>query len=92
MSDPLVLPIRSPKLLARFPPTLLLSSTRDQAMSSVIYTHAQLTGVGVEAELHLWDGLPHAFFVNNPQWPESKEAWQLVARFFDRRLGRKSAG
>lgn len=84
--DPLVLPIRSGALLARFPPTLIVSSTRDFALSPAVYTHTQLVKHGVDAELHVWDGLTHAFFVEDPDLPESAEVWNVLSRFFDRHL------
>src|SRR3546814_4106261 len=59
--DPLVFPARSLALLAKFPPTLLVTATRDFALSSTVYTHSRLVAQGVDAELHVWEGLPHAF-------------------------------
>lgn len=83
--SPLMYPIESPALLARFPPTLLLAGGRDFALSSLFKTQASLAAAGVDTELHVWDGLPHAFFVD-PDLPESREVYAVVARFFDRRL------
>jgi acetyl esterase/lipase len=88
LSDPLVLPMNSKTIMARFPPTLLISGTRDFAMSSVLQSDIRLTDAGVQTELHVWDGLWHSFF-NNPDLPESKEMYAIVARFFDRNLGRQ---
>ncbi len=85
--DPLVAPIRSAAVLARFPPTLIITSTRDMALSSAAYTHTQLIKLGVEAELHVWEGLAHGFFTLDPDIPESREVWDVVARFFDSHLG-----
>lgn len=85
--DPLVVPANDPALLARFPPTLLVSGTRDFALSSVLQSHRLLTRAGVQADLHVWDGMWHAFF-SDPELPESQEAYAVMARFFDRHLGR----
>jgi acetyl esterase/lipase len=85
--DPLVVPAKDPALLARFPPTLLISGTRDFAMSSVLQSHRLLTRAGVETELHVWDGMWHSFF-SDPELPESQEAYAVMAAFFDRHLGR----
>jgi acetyl esterase/lipase len=85
--DPLVSPVRYPESLARFPPTLLITGTRDFAMSSVIYTQAQLVKAGVDAELHVWDGMWHSFFIN-VDLPESREMYTVVGRFFDAHLGK----
>jgi monoterpene epsilon-lactone hydrolase len=83
--DPLVLPANSPEMLKKFPPTLLISGTRDFAMSSVLQSHRLLTQAGVEAELHVWDGMWHSFF-SDPELPESKEAYAVMAAFFDKHL------
>jgi acetyl esterase/lipase len=85
--DPLVYPTLSPELLAKFPPTLLLAGSRDFALSSLFQTQRRLTAVGVDAELHVWDGLEHAFFMN-PDLPESREAYDVIVRFFSKRLSR----
>jgi monoterpene epsilon-lactone hydrolase len=87
MSDPLALPIRSDAILQRFPPTLLMTSTRDPALSGAAHTHAQLTRLGVEAALHVWDGLPHSFFAVSPDLPETLQAWTTSKNFFERHLG-----
>lgn len=84
-TDPLVFPVNSPRLLARFPPTLLLAGSRDFALSSLFDTQARLEQAGVETNLHVWDGLRHAFFID-PDVPESKQAYEIIVRFFDRRL------
>ncbi len=86
-NDPLAYPTKSQEVLARFPPTLLIAGSRDFMVSSLFYTQRQLTTAGVEAELHVWDGLPHAFFMD-PDLPESREVYDVVARFFDRHLAR----
>jgi acetyl esterase/lipase len=86
MNDPLVFPVRSPSLLRRFPPTLVITGTRDDAMSSAIYTHSQLVKAGVESELHVWEGMGHAFFVFHPDLPESRDALDVIVKFFDRHL------
>ncbi len=85
-SDPLVLPMNSKSVLARFPPTLLIAGSRDFAVSSVCQTDLELTKAGVKTELHIWDGLWHSFF-NDPDLPESREMYSIVVDFFDRQLG-----
>ena len=84
-NDPMVSPIVSPEILARFPPTLLLTGTRDFAMSGALFTDNALTRAGVSTELHVWDGLFHGFFYN-ADIPESQDAFRMIARFFDRRV------
>ena len=88
MSDPLVSPINSPKILAKFPPTLIITGTRDFALSGALYTHEQLVKLGVDAELHVWEGLFHGFFYN-ADVPESRDAFNVMIKFFDGHLGQK---
>lgn len=83
--DPLVSPISSPELLAKFPPTLIITGTRGFEFSSALYTHEQLVNLGVDAELHVWEGLFHGFFYN-ADVPESKDAFNVIIKFFDRHL------
>jgi epsilon-lactone hydrolase len=84
--DPLVSPIESPALLAKFPPTLLLAGSRDFAVSSETVMQRRLWQAGVDAELVIFDGLWHAFMIH-PELPESREVYEIVGRFFDRHLG-----
>jgi acetyl esterase/lipase len=83
--DPLVSPIDSPEILAKFPPTLLITGTRDFAFSGALFTDTQLAKQGVDVELHVWDGLFHGFFYN-ADVPESKDAFNVMIKFFDRNL------
>jgi acetyl esterase/lipase len=86
--DPLVAPVVSLDVLPKFPPTLLISGTRDAWLSSVLYTHSRLVKTGVEADLHIWDGVWHSFYfdVTLPEW---KEAYDVIIRFFEKHLGRE---
>ena len=84
--DPMVSPINSPEILSKFPPTLIITGTRGFELSAALYTHEQLVKLGVDAELHVWEGLFHGFFYNMDV-PESKDALNVIVRFFDRRLG-----
>jgi epsilon-lactone hydrolase len=86
--DPLVSPINSSEILAKFPPTLLITGTRDFALSGTLFTDTQLVKQGVEVELHVWDGLFHGFFYN-ADVPESRDALNVMVKFFDRHLGRQ---
>jgi acetyl esterase/lipase len=85
-TDPLVSPVSSPDVLAKFPPTLIITGTRGFELSSALYTHEQMVKLGVDAELHVWEGLFHGFFYN-ADVPESKDALNVMIKFFDRHLG-----
>ncbi|HEY8009601.1 MAG TPA: alpha/beta hydrolase [Rudaea sp.] len=91
MKDPLVMPGSSPAALAKFPPTLLISGTRDFALSALLRSNELLSEAGVATELHVWEGMWHSFF-SDPELPESKAAYAVMARFFERELGRPAHG
>jgi acetyl esterase/lipase len=48
--------------VAGFPPTLLQAGTRDIFLSNAVLMHRKLRRAGVQAELHVWEGMPHAGF------------------------------
>ena len=89
-ANPLVLPGISREVLAKFPPTLLISGSRDFAMSAALRSNELLSEAGARTELHVWEGMWHSFF-SDPELPESKAMYAVVARFFDRELGGASA-
>jgi len=86
-TDPLAAPASSPKVLAKFPPTLVVTGTRGFELSSAVYTHAQLVRNGVDADLHVWEGMFHGFFYN-VDVPESRDCFDVIVKFFDRHLGK----
>jgi len=86
LADPLMSPMESLTVLAHFPPTLIITGSRAGELSSAINTHRLLTKVGVDADLHVWDGMGHGFF-GNVDLPESREAFEVMARFFQAHLG-----
>ncbi len=85
--DPLAYPVVSPVVLAKFPPTLFITGTRAKELSSAVHSHIQLVKAGVDAELAVWEGMDHAF-LNNPDLPESREAYDVIVKFFGKHLGK----
>jgi monoterpene epsilon-lactone hydrolase len=83
--DPRVAPGTDANLLARFPPSLLITGTRDFALSSVSTMHRRLSASGVRADMFVFDGMWHAFHIF-PDMPESQEVYALLADFFRRNL------
>jgi epsilon-lactone hydrolase len=83
--DPVLSPLYSD--LAGFPPTLFITSGRDLLLSGTTILDRAYLRAGVDAELVVFEALPHAFW-NDPELPESKEADGIMAKFFDARLGR----
>jgi acetyl esterase/lipase len=86
--DPLVNPASSPAVLAAFPPTLIVTGTRAFELSNAVHTHAQLVSLGVDASLHVWEGMFHGFFYN-PDVPESQQCFDVIVDFFATRLGKR---
>jgi monoterpene epsilon-lactone hydrolase len=86
--DPLVTPGEFPEALAAYPPTLVVSGTRDIAMSNAVMTHTRLLEAGVEADLFIQEGLGHGHFFMFPGTPEAETAHRVIWNFFDRHLGR----
>jgi len=84
-TDPVLSPLYGD--LAGFPPTLFITSGRDLLLSGTTILHRAYLRAGVDAQLVVFEALPHAFW-NNPKLPESKEADGLMAKFFDAHLGK----
>jgi epsilon-lactone hydrolase len=80
-NDPLVCPSASRAVIAKFPPTLLIVGSRDVMASGASRTQIELALAGVDARLYSWDGMDHNF-MSDPDLPESKEAYRLMAAFF----------
>lgn len=77
--DPLLSPSFSD--LRGLPPTLFISSTRDLLLSGTVLFHKTFLHAGIDSKLIVFDGLPHAFWLD-PSLPESKEANSFIADFF----------
>lgn len=85
-NNPLIFPMRHPDILRAFPPSLLISGTRAFEMSTMIDAHNKLTAAGVDSSMHIWEGAMHAS-IFDPTLPESREAYEVIARFFALKLG-----
>jgi acetyl esterase/lipase len=87
MNQFIVTPTQDEALLKKFPPTIFFTATRDFAMSGAAFGHRKLLKVGVDTDLMIFEGLYHGF-MTNPDFPESREGYDIAARFYDRHLGR----
>jgi epsilon-lactone hydrolase len=81
--DPLASPLYGD--LSGFPPALLVAGTRDATLSAAAEMHRALRRVEVEAELYVFEAMAHGFFYAI-DLPESREAFDVMARFFRRHL------
>jgi monoterpene epsilon-lactone hydrolase len=72
--------------LRGLPPTLFVTSTRDVLLSGTSDMDRAWMRDGVPTQMIVFDGLPHAFW-NDVSLPESREAYAVMARFFNEHLG-----
>ena len=87
-SNPLISPINGD--LNAFPPTILISGTRDLLLSDTVRMHRALRKAGVEADLHVYDGQTHGDYMQNliRHVPECEDAQRELFEFFDEHLAR----
>ena len=69
LKDPLISPVFG-DFTKGFPPTILTSGTRDLLLSSTVLLHRALRRAGVDAELHVWEAMPHVLFFGAPEEDE----------------------
>ena len=85
--DPVLSPLFAD--LKGMPPTLLVTSTRDLLLSDTAMFHRALLSAGNDAQLVVFEALPHAFWYHF-QLPETKECLELMAKFFDQKLAHQN--
>jgi acetyl esterase/lipase len=86
LKDPLLSPVYAD--VSGFPPAILTTGTRDLLLSNTVRMHRKLRQAGVEAQLQVFEGQSHAQYYRDVGAPETKEAFEEIARFFDKHLGR----
>jgi epsilon-lactone hydrolase len=84
LKDPMLSPIYGD--MHGLPPAILTTGTRDLLLSDTVRVHRKLRDAGVEAELEVFEGQSHAQYNNDT--PEGKEAYEEIAKFFDKHLGK----
>ena len=85
LRDPYVSPLFA-DFTRGFPPTLVQSGTRDLFLSNSVLIHRRLRDAGIDAELHVWEAMPHGGFLPG-EAPENDEITAEVARFIWRVTG-----
>jgi epsilon-lactone hydrolase len=84
MKDPFLSPIYGD--FHGFPPTILVSGTRDLFLSNTVRVHRKLREAGVTADLVVFEGLSHAQYLFSPDMHEAKEYFRELGAFFEARL------
>lgn len=82
--DPVLSPIFAN--LSGVPPSLLVTRTRDLLLSDTALFHRALLRAGDNSQLVVFEALPHAFWYHF-QLPETQEALQIMAKFFNQNVG-----
>jgi len=83
--DPVLSPLFAD--LKGMPPALLVTSTRDILLSGTTMLHRAMLAAGDDADLVVFEALPHAFWYHF-EFPETTECLNIMAKYFDRKLGR----
>ena len=86
LKEPLLSPVYGD--FTGFPPSILLSGTRDLFLSNTVRVHQKMLKAGVTAELLVFEGESHSQYSLVPDAPESADAFTEVAQFFNRHLAR----
>jgi len=81
--DPVLSPLFAD--LHGFPPTLLVTGTRDLLLSNTAIFHLALLRAGVDARLLVYEAMPHAFWYHF-DFPETKACLEMMAQFLDQHV------
>jgi epsilon-lactone hydrolase len=85
MSDQIISPALHPDVVAKFPPTLIITGTRAMDMSPAIYTNSQLLKAGVRSTLIVGEGMGHCYIYQS-NLPEAQDAYKVIVSFFRENL------
>jgi len=83
LADPYLSPIFA-DFTKGFPPTFIQTGTRDVFLSNSARIHRALRKAGIDAELHVWEAMPHGGFGGAP---EDQEMRVEFAHFLSKHAG-----
>ena len=85
LKDPLISPVyASDSILKDFPPTLLVSGTRDLFLSNTVRMHTRLLANRAPAELIVYEAVSHAQYYFDTNAPETRQHYQFLDDFLAR--------
>jgi monoterpene epsilon-lactone hydrolase len=84
LEDPRLSPIYG--TFVNFPPTLLLSGTRDLFLSNTVRVDRKLRDAGRHSELIVYEGQSHGLYFSGLDYPETRTAMKDVGEFLARAL------
>jgi monoterpene epsilon-lactone hydrolase len=83
--DPSAWPAYHLDVMAKFPPTLIITGTRAMDLSPAIFTNSQLLKAGVRSTLIVGEGMGHCYHYNLSM-PEGRDACDAIVSFFREHL------
>ncbi len=86
LADPALSPVHAD--MKGFPPTYLISGSRDLLLSDTIVAHRMLRRAGAIADLHVYEGMSHSDYLRTFGSPESDEHFSELDAFLQRHLSR----
>ena len=84
MKNPLISPVYGD--FKGFPPTYLVTGTRDLFLSDVARTHRKLRTAGIVADLNAYEGVSHGEYCLIIDSPESQQAYGELGAFLSKHL------
>jgi acetyl esterase/lipase len=84
LKDPLVSPLYGD--FHGFPPTFLITGTRDLLLSATVRTHVKLRQAGVVADILVYEGMAHADYMADVNAPETVHAFAELNAFLSQHL------
>ncbi len=69
-----------------FPPTYLVTGTRDLFLSDVVRVHRKMRVAGVIADLNVYEGVSHADYAFVMDSPEMDQVFGELGEFLSRHL------
>jgi acetyl esterase/lipase len=85
MGDRILASALHPEVLARFPPSLIITGTRAMDMSPAIVTNSSLIKAGKDPRLIVGEGMGHCYIYQS-YLPEAQDAYKAIVGFFDENL------
>ena len=86
LNDPLISGIYGD--FGGFPPTLLVTGTRDLFLSNTVRAHIKIRQAGGVADLLVYEGMSHGDYLHEVGTPEGQHFMEEVGRFLDAHLER----
>jgi acetyl esterase/lipase len=85
MDGPIISAAKHSDVIARFPPTLIITGTRAMDLSPAIYTNSALLKAGVRSTLIVGEAMGHCYYYT-PELPESQDAYAAIVAHFREHL------